>query len=115
MGGSAHRSSHALSSSPRRLSATIHARRRIALAELLEELLRTPNRLDKRVDVFARAVQVERGARRRTDPKRSVQRLRAVVTGADGDAVLVYKSGEVVCVHACDVEEVVWGGRRGGR
>ena len=56
------------------------------------------------VDVVARGVDGERRARRRGDAEAPHQRLRAVVAGADADALAAEDLGHVVRVHAVERE-----------
>ena len=60
--------------------------------------------LDQPVDLLGRRVDAEAGAGRRGDAEAVHQRLRAVVAGADGDAVAVEDLGDVVGVDALELE-----------
>ena len=53
----------------------------------------------KQVDLGRRVVEIEAGPRAGGDAEPVVQRLRAVVAGADGDALLVEQLGDVVGVR----------------
>jgi hypothetical protein len=56
------------------------------------------------VDLVERVVERERGARSRRHPKELHHRHRAVMAGADRDAVLVEDRAEIVRVHPVDDE-----------
>src|ERR1041385_9159556 len=61
-----------------------------------EQLARLPQRRDERVDVVDVVIDVKRRARGRRNAKAPHQRLRAVVPGADADAVAIQNRGEIV-------------------
>ena len=61
-----------------------------------EDLAHGGEAVDQRVDVLPRVVERERRARGRRHAQRLEQRLRAVVAGADGDAVPVEDRADVV-------------------
>ena len=63
-----------------------------AVADLAEDF-------DQEVDFGRRVVEVEAGPGAGGDAEAVVQRLRAVVAGADGDALLVEQLGDVVGVR----------------
>ena len=70
----------------------------------LEDLARLVERVHQPVDVLARVVDVEAGARGRGHAQLAHQRLGAVVAGADADALAVAQLGDVVGVHARQLE-----------
>ena len=69
-----------------------------------EKLFRFAERLDEHIHFVARVVEIKAGAGRRVDAEFLVQRHRAMVAGADGDAVLVEKRGEIVRVNVAEGE-----------
>ena len=62
----------------------------------LEAILDLADRVDQQVDLGRRVVEIEARAGAGGDAEPIVQRLRAMVAGADGDAMLVEKLGHVV-------------------
>src|SRR4051812_23076382 len=57
--------------------------------------LKPLERTDERVDVLVRVVRRERGADRRFDPESAKDWLRAVMTRADGDALLIEEAADL--------------------
>src|ERR1051325_10832836 len=61
-----------------------------------KQLARLPQRRDEGIDVVDVVIDVERRARGRRNAKAPHQRLRAVMPGADADAVAIQNRGEIV-------------------
>ncbi|CDF40080.1 unnamed protein product [Chondrus crispus] len=87
--------------SPRLRVGAPSCRRRQCPAQQRHRLL---ERLDKYVHLLPRVINVQARPRRRRDAQFAMQRLRAVVPGAHGDALQVEHSRQVAAVHAVDVE-----------
>ena len=68
----------------------------------LEAVLNLADRVDQEIDLGRRVVEVEARPGAGGDAEPVVQRLRAMVAGADGDALLVEQLGHVVRVRLRD-------------
>ena len=70
----------------------------------MKDLPHAPERAHQRVDLVASVVHRQRCARGRGHAEAIHDRLRAVMTGADGDALAIHDRPDVVRVHPVEHE-----------